>query len=171
MSGIHKQSVSGPISVRRIGLAGDAQADLSLHGGPDKAIYAYPAEHYPFWAAQRFAVLKQEDSLPPGSMGENLTLQGILESDAWVGDRLRIGSAVLEVTEPRQPCFKFNVKMGFSHAAKMMAQAGNSGFYLKVVQAGEVCAGDVITLMPGPREVSIAGINEKRRKGCQLDLF
>lgn len=170
-TGIHKQPVQGPVQVQKLVLAGDEQADLSVHGGLSKAVYAYPSEHYPFWVAQRLAVFKREEPLPPGSMGENLTLQGLLESDVWMGDRLHIGTAVLEVTEPRQPCFKFNAKMGFSHAAKMMLQAGCSGFYLRVVEVGEVCAGDEIKLVAGPRQTSIVQINERRRKGRQRDLF
>jgi len=168
---IHKQPVSGPVMVRKLGLAGDEQADLSVHGGPDKAVYAYPSEHYAFWVAQRLAAFKREEALPPGSMGENLTLQGLLESDVWIGDRLHIGGAVLEVSEPRRPCFKFNAKMGFAHAARMMEQAGNSGFYLRVVQSGEIQAGDAITLVAGARDMSVAQINERRRKGRQRDLF
>lgn len=170
-TGIHKQPVEGPVTVNKLGLAGDEQADLTVHGGLDKAVYAYPSEHYAFWATQRLAALKREEPLPPGSMGENLTLTGLLESDVWIGDRLHVGSTILEVTQPRQPCFKFNAKMGFSHAAKMMLQAGNSGFYLRVVQAGEVRAGDVIVLVTGTRVSSLAEINERRRKGRQRDLF
>lgn len=170
-TGIHKQPVQGAVAVNRLGLAGDEQADLTVHGGLDKAVYAYPAEHYAFWVTQRLAALKREEPLPPGSMGENLTIEGLLESDVWIGDRLHIGSAILEVTQPRQPCFKFNAKMGFSHAAKMMVQAGNSGFYLRVMQTGEVRAGDVITLVAGSRATSLTEINERRRMGRQRDLF
>lgn len=170
-TGIHKQPVQGMVQVGKLGLAGDEQADPSVHGGLDKAVYAYPSEHYAFWMAQRLAALKREAPLPPGSMGENLTLQGLLESEVWIRDRLQIGSAVFEVSEPRQPCFKFNAKMGFSHAAKMMVQAGCTGFYLRVVQIGAVAAGDAIIVIPGPRETSIAQINERRRMGRQRDLF
>lgn len=170
-TGIHKQPVQGPVAINKLGLACDEQADLSVHGGLDKAVYAYPVEHYAFWAAQRLAALKREEPLPPGSMGENLTIEGVLEKDVWIGDRLHIGSTILEVTQPRQPCYKFNAKMGFSHAAKMMVQAGNSGFYLRVVQTGEVSAGDAITLVPGSRGTSLTEINERRRMGRQRDLF
>lgn len=170
-TGIHKQPVQEAVMVNKLGLAGDEQADLTVHGGLNKAVYAYPSEHYPFWAAQRLAALKREEPLPYGSMGENLTLKGLLESDVWIGDRLHIGDAILEVTEPRQPCYKFNAKMGFSHAAKMMVQAGNSGFYLRVVQAGRICAGDAMTLVAGLRTTSVAQINERRQKGRQRDLF
>jgi MOSC domain-containing protein YiiM len=170
-TGIHKQPVAGSVLVEKLGLVGDEQADPSVHGGLHKAVYAYPSEHYAFWIAQRLAVLKREEPLPPGSMGENLTLQGLLESDVWIGDRLHVGSTVLEVTEPRQPCFKFNAKMGFSHAVKMMVQSGYSGFYLRVVESGNIAAGDSVALHAGRRELSIVQVNERRRKGRQRDLF
>ena len=171
VTGMHKKPVQGVVNVGKLGLEGDEQADLSVHGGLNKAVYAYPSEHYAFWVAQRLAALKRDEPLPPGSMGENLTLQGVLESDLWIGDRLHIGGVVLEVTEPRQPCYKFNAKMGFSHASKMMVQAGNSGFYLRVIEAGTLQAGDSVRIMPGKRETSLAQINERRLKGRQRDLF
>ena len=171
VTGIHKKPVEGVVKVGKLGIEGDEQADLTVHGGLNKAVYAYPSEHYAFWIAQRLAALKREEPLPPGSMGENLTLQGVLESDVWMGDRLHIGSAVLEVTEPRQPCYKFNAKMGFSHAAKMMLQAGNSGFYLRVIETGGLQAGDAVRIVPGKRETSLAQVNERRLKGRQRDLF
>lgn len=172
-TGIHKQPVAGAVQVDRLGLAGDEQADLSVHGGLDKAVYAYPVEHYPFWTAQRAASLKRtpgELTLTPGALGENLTVEGILESDVWIGDRLQAGDVVLQVTEPRHPCFKLNGKLGFSHASKMMIQSGFSGFYLRVVESGTLNAGDALTLVPGPREVALSWLNE-RRKGRQEDLF
>lgn len=171
VSAIRKQAVAGAVAVGRLGIAGDEQADLSVHGGLDKAVYAYPSEHYPFWIAQRAAVFKMTQPLPPGAMGENLTLAGVLESDVWVGDRLQVGSVLLQVTEPRTPCFKFNARMGFAHAARAMVQSGFSGFYLRVLEPGSVCAGDAVTLLPGPRGMAIADINERRRKGRQQDLF
>lgn len=171
VTGIHKQPVTGLVNVKRLGLDGDEQADLTVHGGLDKAVYAYPSEHYEFWARQRLAVLKREEPLPPGSMGENLTLKGLLEDQVWVGDRLAIGGTLLEITEPRSPCYKFAAKMGFAHAVKMMVQSGATGFYLRVVREGALQAGDAITLSPGPREVSIVHINDWRRRAGQLDLF
>ncbi len=171
VTGIHKRPVEGPVAVRKLGLAGDEQADLTVHGGLDKAVYAYPVEHYAFWQTQQLATLKRERVLPPGSMGENLTLQGLLEKDVWVGDQLAIGSALLEVTEPRSPCYKFAAKMGFNQAVKLMVQSGASGFYLRVLQEGMVTAGDAVTLNAGPRELSIAQINDRRRKGRQHDLL
>jgi MOSC domain-containing protein YiiM len=170
-TGIHKKPLQGIVRVGKLGVEGDEQADLTVHGGLNKAVYAYPSEHYAFWEEQRRAALKREEALPPGSMGENLTLQGLLENEVWIKDRLRIGSVLFEVTEPRQPCYKFNAKMGFSHAAKMMVQAGSSGFYLRVIETGELQSGDAVTLIPGTREVSVAQVNERRRTGRQRDLF
>jgi MOSC domain-containing protein YiiM len=171
VSAIHKQPVAGAVAVSRLGVAGDEQADLSVHGGLEKAVYAYPIEHYAFWNEQRAAALKTAQALPPGSMGENLTIEGVLETDVWIGDRLRIGDAMLEVTEPRAPCFKFNAKMGFSHAAKIMTQSGFTGFYLRVVETGTMQAGDPIMLLPGRRDTALASVNQWRRKGRQQDLF
>lgn len=170
-TGIHKRPAEAPLMIGKLGLEGDEQADLTVHGGLDKAVYAYPVEHYPFWQAAQLAALKREQPLPYGSMGENLTIQGLLEQEVWVGDHLAIGSAVLQVTEPRSPCYKFAAKMGFKHAVKLMVQSGASGFYLRVIQEGVVAAGDAIALSAGPREVSIAQINDRRRKGRQRDLF
>lgn len=176
-TGIHKRPVDGAVVVRRLGLEGDEQADQSVHGGLDKAVYAYPSEHYGFWNEQRAARMKQAPysadyvALAIGSMGENLTTEGILESDIWIGDRILVGSTVLQVTEPRHPCFKLNAKLGFPHASKMMIQSGYSGFYLRVIDTGSIEAGDAMTLMPGPREVALSWLNERRRKGRQEDLF
>ena len=173
-TGIHKRPVAGAVQIGRMGMQGDEQADLSLHGGLEKAVYAYPAEHYGFWQAQRGASLKRDVAdvaLDPGAMGENLTLEGLLETDVWIGDRLHVGSAVLQVSEPRNPCFKFNAKMGLPHASKLMVQSGYSGFYLRVVEAGTVCAGDAIRLVPGGREVTLSSLHDRRRTGRQYDLF
>ena len=170
-SAIHKQPVQGSVEVRKFGITGDEQADRKIHGGPDKAVYAYPVEHYPFWTAQRAKALKQESALPPGSLGENLTIEGLLESEAWIGDQLAIGTALLEVSQPRTPCFKFNVKMRMSHASQLMLQSGYSGFYLRVLQEGSMQAGDTISLLPGPRRMTIAMLNDQRRSARQAELF
>ena len=171
MTAIRKQPIETSVAVKRLGLAGDEQADLSVHGGLDKAVYAYPQEHYLYWLAQRLKALKQDSPLLPGAMGENLTTQGLLETALWVGDRLQIGDCLLEVTEPRAPCFKFAALMGFPHALKHMLQTGFTGVYLKVIETGQIEAGQSISLLPGPREVSIAQINAQRLKGRQRDLF
>jgi MOSC domain-containing protein YiiM len=157
LTAIHKQPVDGPVPVLPLGLGGDDQADLSVHGGLDKAVYAYPAEHYDFWRKERqLAGLGGiDDSLAFGALGENLTLQGLLESDVWVGDALHFPNCRLRVTQPREPCSKFNASLGFNTASKRMAQSGFCGFYLAVDQPGTVQAGESFVLVPGPRRASI----------------
>jgi len=158
LTAIHKQPVAGPVAVAAMGLAGDEQADLSVHGGLSKAVYAYPAEHYPFWQAARTraGLTGIDEALPFGSLGENLTLQGVLETEVWVGDVLRFSHCALRVTEPRQPCYKFNAAMGFNNASKLMAVNGCCGFYLAVDQAGTLSTGETFELQPGPRRLSIS---------------
>ena len=153
----HKRGVGGDMAVLPLGLMGDEQADLSVHGGLDKAVYAYPSEHYPFWQQARAAhgVNPMDDSLPNGSMGENLTFSGLLETQLWVGDRLKFSNCVLAVTLPREPCFKFNISMGFSAASKTMAETGFCGVYLAVDQPGSLRAGEAFELQPGRRSVSV----------------
>lgn len=168
---IHKQPVAGPVGVGRLGLDGDAQADRRLHGGPGKAVYAYPLEHYAFWQTQRRLAGKGDAALVHGALGENLTVQGLLEDACWIGDRLAVGTALLEVSEVRTPCFKLNVKMGLSHAARLMDQSGHTGFYLRVLRPGMIAAGDAVTVLPGPRSLTIAQINAGRRTARQPDLF
>lgn len=158
LSGIGKRPVAGPVAVRRLGLGGDEQADLSVHGGLDKAVYAYPASHYPFWQAERRArgVGLLGEDLPPGFMGENLTVDGLLEHEVFVGDRLHFPDCVLRITAPREPCYKFNVVMGFVQAGRTMAQTGHCGYYLAVDQPGTIAAGQSAWLQPGQRALSIA---------------
>ncbi|MBC7918706.1 MAG: MOSC domain-containing protein [Rhodoferax sp.] len=157
MTAIHKTPVEGAVAIGPLGLQGDEQADLTVHGGLDKAVYAYPAEHYDFWrkARAKAGVGGIDDALPFGAMGENLTLQGLLESDVWIGDVLQFPDCVLRVSQPRQPCFKFNAAMGFNQATKVMAQSGFCGYYLAVDTPGTLRAGDACTLVPGSRQVSI----------------
>lgn len=157
LTAIHKTAVHGPVAVQPLGLQGDEQADLSVHGGLEKAVYAYMAEHYAFWRQARLhaGVASIDDALPHGSMGENLTLSGLLETGVWVGDVLRFPHCVLRVVQPREPCYKFNAAMGFNTAVKTMAQSGFCGFYLSVDEPGTVQAGDAFELLPGPRHVSI----------------
>ncbi|MFM6990047.1 MAG: MOSC domain-containing protein [Rhodoferax sp.] len=156
-SAMFKTAVSGPARVGALGLEVDEQADLSFHGGLEKAVYAYPGEHYGYWRGQRqdAGVGGIDDTFLPGALGENLTLQGLLETDVWVGDVLQFANLTLRVTQPREPCFKFNASMGFNQASKRMAQTGYCGFYLAVDQAGTVEAGEQGTLVPGPRRASI----------------
>ena len=171
VSGIRKQPLGRPARVAPLGIEGDEQADLSVHGGLDKAVYLYPHEHYVFWNEARARLLKQTTPLSPGAMGENLTTTGLLETDLWVGDRLQIEEVLLEVTEPRSPCYKFGARMGYAQAAKQMLQTGYTGIYLSVIQPGVLRPGQYITLLPGQRELSIAQINHRRLRGRQRDLF
>jgi len=157
MTAIGKRAVEGSVAARPLGLEGDEQADLSVHGGLSKAVYAYPSEHYPFWQTVRAQaqVSPWDTPLPSGFLGENLTLAGLLETQAWVGDVLRFANCELAISEPRFPCFKFNAAMGFNQAAKLMAQSGWCGMYLAVRVPGTLRAGESFKLVPGPREVGI----------------
>ena len=128
-----------------LNLEGDAQSDLSVHGGPDKAVYAYPAEHYDYW--QRELDL---DALPWGAFGENLTTSGVLESDIAIGDRVRVGSVELMVTQPRLPCFKLGIRFGRDDMVKRFLQSGRSGFYFTVVREGDLTAGDPLEIAARP---------------------
>ncbi len=158
LSAIGKHPVAGTVAVGRLGLAGDEQADLSVHGGLGKAVYAYPAAHYPFWRAERRerGVSLFDEELPPGFMGENLTVEGLLENEVYVGDRLHFPDCVLRVSAPREPCYKFNVVMGFAQAGRAMAIAGCCGYYLAVEQIGSIAAGQTGRLERGQRGLSIA---------------
>lgn len=157
MSAIHKSEVVGRVAANAMGLEGDEQSDLSVHGGLEKAIYAYPSEHYGFWRGQRAraGVATLEAPLAAGAMGENLTLAGLLETDVWVGDVLEFANCTLRVAQPREPCFKFNAALGFNTAVKDMAQSGFCGFYLTVEKVGSLEAGESFILRSGPRRVSI----------------
>jgi MOSC domain-containing protein YiiM len=157
LSAIYKTPVTDAVPVGPLGIIGDEQADLSVHGGLDKAVYAYPTEHYPFWLDRRAqaGTAGLDEGLSWGAVGENLSLRGLLEKDVWLGDTLRFPSCVLRVTQPREPCFKFNAAMGFNQAVKFMAQTGFCGFYMAVDEPGSLRAGESFTLVPGPRRVSL----------------
>ena len=157
LTAIRKRAREGAVAVQPLGLAGDEQADPTVHGGLAKAVYAYPSEHLPFWQTVRAQarVAGVDDAVAPGSMGENLTVEGLLEDRLWIGDRLRLPNCELAVSEPRFPCFKFNFVMGFNQALKLMTQSGYCGSYLAVIQPGSVQSGDEIELVPGPREVNL----------------
>jgi MOSC domain-containing protein YiiM len=129
--------VSGRVRVTRLNIEGDRQSDLSVHGGPEKAVYAYPSEHYAFWREEL-----PDIDLPWGAFGENLTTEGLLEGSVRIGDRLRVGSAEFVVTQPRLPCFKLGIRFGRADMVKRFQRSGRSGFYLAVAQAGEIAAGD-----------------------------
>ncbi len=155
--GINKQAVDGPVAVNQLGLDGDEQADLTVHGGLLKAVYAYPAEHYPFWREQRSA-LGLSTELRYGSLGENLTLTGLLESMLYVGDTLCFPDCILRVTQPREPCYKFNAVMGDPKAAKKMAHSGFCGFYLAVESPGSIMAGQSFAVEPGQRQLPMMAL-------------
>jgi MOSC domain-containing protein YiiM len=158
LTAIHKTAALGPVQVGVLGLEGDEQADLSVHGGLEKAVYAYPAEHYPFWQSLRehAGVSGIDTEFNHGALGENLTISGLLEAEVWVGDLLRFHHCTLRVSQPREPCYKFNAAMGFNTAVKEMALSGFCGFYLRVDEPGTVQAGEPFELLPGPRNDTIA---------------
>lgn len=166
LSGIHKKPVSTltqphPVKISLLGAQGDEQADLEVHGGIDKALYAYPSEHYPFWEALFQRETGKQAQWHAGQFGENLTTSGILESDVFVGDIWTIGEVVLRVVKLREPCFKFNAKMGFKSAAKTMVQTARSGWYLSVIQVGSIKAGDQISIQAGERTTNIVEQNQR----------
>lgn len=139
-TGIYKEPVAGRIMLRRGNLDGDQQADLTVHGGWDKAVYVYPSEHYAFWQAELRGM-----RLPYGMFGENFTTEGLDESSVHIGDQFRIGEAVVEVTQPRMPCYKLGLRFGNPEMPKRFHASGRCGFYLAVLQEGEVGAGDAVT--------------------------
>jgi MOSC domain-containing protein YiiM len=141
-TGIYKEPVEGPVQLRTLNLDGDRQADLTVHGGPTKAVYAYPSEHYEFWRAEL-----PEMQLPWGMFGENFTTEGLEESHVNIGDRFRVGAAELMVTEPRMPCYKLGIKFGRTDILKRFLQSGRTGFYFSVTKEGEVAAGEPIELI------------------------
>ncbi len=139
---IFKSPADRRLRVTTLNLEGDQQSDLSVHGGVDKAVYAYPSEHYQYWRRE----LPQTD-LPWGVFGENLTIEGLLEEDVRIGDHLRVGSAKFVVTQPRMPCFKLGIRFGRPDIVKRFLRSGRTGFYFAVLLEGEVGAGDSIELM------------------------
>jgi len=141
-TGIYKRPVAGRVMLRTLNLDGDRQADLSVHGGPTKAAYAYPSEHYGYWRDELPGV-----ELPWGMFGENFTTEGLDESTVNIGDRFRVGTAEITVTEPRMPCYKLGIKFGRMDFLKTFFASGRTGFYFSVQREGEVGAGDEIELI------------------------
>jgi MOSC domain-containing protein YiiM len=141
-TGIFKEPVADRVMLRTLNLDGDRQADLSVHGGPSKAVYVYPSEHYDFWKHELPGL-----KLPWGMFGENFTSVGLFESEVNIGDRFRVGSAVVIVTEPRMPCYKLGIKFGRTDIVKKFLASERTGFYFAVLQEGEVGAGDPIELI------------------------
>jgi len=165
LSAINKTPVSTiiqphAIEVSATGIVMDEQADLQVHGGIEKALYMYPQEHYSFWSELLSEAKGQSIHLVHGYLGENLTISGLSEHDVYVGDRLRIGTIECAVTKLREPCYKFTAKTGIATVAKTMIQGARSGWYLRVLKVGSIQAGDAITVIPGPRECSIAQQNQ-----------
>jgi MOSC domain-containing protein YiiM len=154
-TGIFKEPVAGPVAVRKNNLDGDRQADLTVHGGPNKAVYGYASEHYPYWRKQ-FPNME----LPWGVFGENLTTEGVSEDSLHIGDVVRVGSAVLRVVQPRQPCYKLQIRFGRDDIIQRFLVSGRSGFYFSIVQEGDVEAGSVIEVVSrDENQVSIADIH------------
>lgn len=138
-TGIFKEPVQGRVMLRTLNLDGDGQADLRVHGGPDQAAYVYPVEHYDYWK-ERLG----RDDLDYGQFGENFTTAGLLENEIRIGEVFRFGAAIVQVTTPREPCGKLDMKMDDPHFKKKFRASGRSGFYLRVLQEGVVGAGDEI---------------------------
>jgi MOSC domain-containing protein YiiM len=165
---IFKTPVQGRVRVGKLNLDGDQHSDLSVHGGIEKAVYAYPSEHYAFWREE----LAGRD-LPWGVFGENLTTEGLLEETVRIGDRLRVGSAEFAVTQPRMPCFKLGIRFDRPDIVKRFLQSGRAGFYFSVFKEGEVTAGDSIQLLARDEHgVTVADIvNLYRRDATNQELL
>lgn len=150
-SGIFKSPVTGRVRMRTLNLDGDGQADPTVHGGPDKAVYAYPVEHYDFWRVEL-----PQTSLEWGAFGENLDTRGLLETDICIGDELRIGNARVRVTQPRLPCFKLGIRLQRPDILHRFQASLRTGFYLRVLEEGDVGAGDAIAITHrDPHRISV----------------
>ena len=165
-TGIFKEPVAGRVMLRTLNLDGDRQADLSVHGGPSKAVYAYPSEHYEYWKREL-----PEMKLPWGMFGENFTTEGLFESELNIGDKFHVGSAVVMVTEPRMPCYKLGIKFGRPDIVKRFLASERTGFYFAVLQEGEVGASDSIDLIERSKDsvkvsdITLLYTREKRNVG------
>ncbi len=154
-TGIFKDPIAGPVAVRRHNLDGDRQADLTVHGGPNKAAYGYASEHYPYWRKQ-FPSMET----PWGVFGENLTTEGVSEDTLHIGDVVRVGSAVLKVVQPRQPCYKLQIRFGRDDIIQRFLASGRSGFYFSVVEEGELEAGCPIEVVSrDENKVTVADVH------------
>lgn len=164
---IFKAPVSGRVMLRTLNLDGDRQADLSVHGGPSKAVYGYPCEHYEYWKKEL-----PDMELPWGMFGENFTTEGLFESDLNIGDRFRIGTALVMVTEPRLPCYKLGLKFGRSDIIRRFLASERTGFYFAILQEGELGAGDQIEPMPesksGVRVSDITRLYVRDKRNVEL---
>jgi MOSC domain-containing protein YiiM len=166
-TGIFKEPVAGRVMLRTLNLDGDRQADLTVHGGPEKAVYAYAAEHYPFWKRE----LPDMD-LPLGMFGENFTTEGMLETEINIGDKFRIGSAEVMVTQPRMPCYKLGIRFGRTDIIKRFLASERTGFYFSVLKQGDVGAGDEIELIEknasGVRVVDVTRLYGSDKRNVEL---
>lgn len=166
-TGIFKEPVAGRVMMRALNLDGDRQSDLSVHGGPEKAVYVYPSEHYEFWKRE----LPDMD-LPWGMFGENLTTTGLFETEVNIGDKFRVGSAEVTVIQPRMPCYKLGIRFGRADIIKRFLVSERSGFYLSVAKEGEVGAGDEFQLLEkvtsGVRVVDVTRLYTSERENVAL---
>jgi MOSC domain-containing protein YiiM len=154
LTSIFKEPVEGRVAVRKHNIAGDGQADLTVHGGPYKAVYCYPEEHYAFWSDQL-----PDTKLVFGNFGENLTTRGLTEDQVHIGDQFRVGSAILQVTQPRMPCYKLGIRFGRADMVKRFWQSDRPGIYFSVVDEGDLAAGDAIEKVAHvPDSVSVADV-------------
>jgi MOSC domain-containing protein YiiM len=165
MSGIKKSAIStlanpSAVAITASGITSDEQADHLAHGGIEKALYAYPLEHYPHWIDYLSDAKKTAMDLPHGYFGENLTISGLTEDSVFVGDRWQVGGIECVVVKLRTPCYKFTARTGVNTVGKEMVRTGRSGWYLRIISLGTICAGDAITVIPGPRETSISEQNQ-----------
>ena len=167
-TGIFKEPVSDRVMVRSLNLGGDGQADLTVHGGLDKAIYVYPFEHYDYWRSEL-----PDTELTPGIFGENFTIVGLKEEDINIGDRFRVGTAQLMVTQPRLPCYKLGIRFGRSDMVKRFLASRRTGFYFRVLQEGEVVAGDTLELVSrDDKNITVADITQLyTREKTDLELL
>ena len=151
---IWKAPANGRVVVRALNVDGDQQSDLTVHGGPDKAVYVYPSEHYAFWRTEL-----PDMELTWGAFGENFTTEGLFETDVMIGDRIQIGSAEFQVTQPRLPCFKLGIRFGRDDMIKRFLRSRTSGFYVAVLHEGEVGAGDPIEIIEHDQNgISVAAV-------------
>lgn len=141
-TGFYKQAISGPVQLTRLGLSGDSVADTANHGGPDKALLCYPASHYPRWSVEH-----PELQMGPGGFAENLTLSGVDEGGVCIGDRFRMGDCEVQVSQPRQPCWKISRRWGVKTLTKQVTQTGRTGWYLRVINEGRIEAGQTLVLV------------------------
>lgn len=154
-TGIYKTALKGPVWLRQLNVAGDGQGDLVNHGGQYQAVYCYPHEHYAYWSERL-----RRDDFAPGQFGENFTTEGLLEDEVCIGDKLRVGKALIQATQPRVPCYKLAHKMGIPGFDKTFLQANRSGFYARVLEEGQVAAGDPIERVSrDPVGMTVAEVN------------